>query len=139
MIESSGFGSALFLVGSDLSTRTDAQMRYVNMAPHLHHLTSSSSMYYHLLAKDTTRGSISATSLGSLLDLPTLNNPPDHDGYAGPVIPGAGLARRLLAAPGSHPPRIALVQFVAEGDNIPDAHAMASMVADTLKIEIQGK
>ncbi|KAF8598696.1 hypothetical protein BDV93DRAFT_526612 [Ceratobasidium sp. AG-I] len=123
MIGSSGFGSVLFLVGSDLSTRTDAQM---------------SSMYYHLLAKDTAPDSISATSLGSLLGLPTLDPPPDNDDRAGAVIPGTGLARRLLAAPGSHPPRIALVQFVAEGDNIPDAHAMASMVANTLKIEIQG-
>lgn len=123
MIRSSGFGSVLFLVGSDLSTRTDAQM---------------SSAYYHILAKDTTPDSILATSLGSLLGLPTLNPSPNDDATVpGPVIPGAGLARRLLAAHGSVPPRIALVQFVAEGDNIPDAHAMASMVANTLKSKIQ--
>lgn len=102
-------------------------------------LTSPSSAYYHILAKDTTPDSILATSLGSLLGLPTLNPSPNDDATVpGPVIPGAGLARRLLAAHGSVPPRIALVQFVAEGDNIPDAHAMASMVANTLKSKIQG-
>ncbi|KAG8719163.1 hypothetical protein FRC08_003515 [Ceratobasidium sp. 394] len=119
MIGSSGFRSVLYLVGSDLSTRTDAQM---------------SSVYYHALSKNTTKGDISATPLGSILDLPVFADSADAQDV---VIPGAGLARRLLSAPGSSPPRVALVQFVAEGDNIPDAHAMAAMVAKTLKIEIQ--
>jgi hypothetical protein len=98
-------------------------------------LVHISSAYYHLLSKDTRKESVSGTPLGRLLDLPTLADGPDPQTT---IIPGAGLARRLLSAPGSSPPRIALVQFVAEGDNIPDAHAMASMVAETLKMEIQG-
>ncbi|QRV82718.1 proteasome assembly chaperone 2 [Ceratobasidium sp. AG-Ba] len=120
MIQSSAFGNVLYLVGSDLSTRTDAQM---------------SSVYYHALSKDTTKGNISATPLGSIVDLPAFAGGVDAQDA---IIPGAGLARRLLSAPGSNPPRAALVQFVAEGDNIPDAHAMAAMVAKVLKIETQG-
>ncbi|KAG9124641.1 hypothetical protein FRC07_010808 [Ceratobasidium sp. 392] len=119
MIESSGFGALLYLVGSDLSTRTDAQM---------------SSIYYHALSKNTTKGDISAAPLGSILDLPAFADSVDAQDV---VIPGAGLARRLLSAPGSSPPRVALVQFVAEGDNVPDARAMAAMVAKLLKVEIQ--
>jgi hypothetical protein len=73
-----------------------------------------------------------------LLELPSLGQTLEdrRDGES-PVIPGAGLARRFLTTPGTTP-RIALVQYVAEGDNIPDAYAMATMVAKLLKIEIQG-
>ncbi|CUA76221.1 Proteasome assembly chaperone 2 [Rhizoctonia solani] len=122
-IDSSGFGSVLYLVGADQSARTDAQM---------------GSNRYVILAKDTTRDSILSTPLASLLELPSLGHSlsdqadPDHS-----VIPGTGLARRLLKAPGTTP-GIALIQYVAEGDNIPDAHAMAAAVAETLKIQIQG-
>ncbi|QRW23831.1 proteasome assembly chaperone 2 [Rhizoctonia solani] len=122
-IDSNGFGSVLFLVGSDQSARTDAQM---------------GSNHYVILAKDTTQELITSTSLTGLLELPLLGRPlADQDNLENSVIPGTGLARRLLRAPGTTP-RIALMQYVAEGDNIPDAHAMATVVAKALKIQIEG-
>ncbi|KAH7332648.1 PAC2 family-domain-containing protein [Rhizoctonia solani] len=122
-IESSGFGSVLYLVGSDQSARTDAQM---------------GSNRYVILAKDTTQDSIMSTPLAGLLELPPLGHSlTDQDDPEKSVIPGTGLARRLLRAPGTTP-SIALVHYVAEGDNLPDAHAMATTVAETLKIQIQG-
>ncbi|EUC60628.1 PAC2 family protein [Rhizoctonia solani AG-3 Rhs1AP] len=121
-IDSSGFGSVLYLVGSDQSARTDAQM---------------GSNCYVILAKDTTRDSIISTPLAGLLELPPLGHSlADQLGPETSVIPGTGLARRLLRASGATP-SIALIQYVAEGDNIPDAHAMAAAVAETLKIQIQ--
>ncbi|CAE6430446.1 unnamed protein product [Rhizoctonia solani] len=122
-IESSGFGSVLYLVGSDQSARTDDQM---------------GSNRYVILAKDTTRDSIMSTPLADLLQLPPLGHSlADQDDPEKSVIPGTGLARRLLRAPGTTP-SIALVHYVAEGDNLPDAHAMATTVAETLKMQIQG-
>ncbi|CAE6456418.1 unnamed protein product [Rhizoctonia solani] len=122
-VESNGFGSVLFLVGSDQSARTDSQM---------------GSNHYVILAKDTTQESIASTSLTGLLELPLPGHPPtDQDSTESSVIPGSGLARRLLRAPGTTP-RIALVQYVAEGDNIPDSHEMATVVAKALKMKIQG-
>ncbi|KDN39377.1 hypothetical protein RSAG8_08894, partial [Rhizoctonia solani AG-8 WAC10335] len=79
-----------------------------------------------------------STPLAGLLELPPLGySLTDQDDPEKSVIPGTGLARRLLRAPGSIP-SIALIQYVAEGDNIPDAHEMAAAVAETLKIQIQG-
>ncbi|KAB5593166.1 Proteasome assembly chaperone 2 [Ceratobasidium theobromae] len=122
MVESSGFGSVLYLVGSDQSARSDAQM---------------GSIHYHILAKHTTRDSIVTTPLASLLDLPLLGQTQENqDTKENTIIPGAGLARRFLNTPGTTP-RIALVQYIAEGDNIPDAHAMAAMVAKLLKIDVK--
>ncbi|KAG8732484.1 hypothetical protein FRC11_013310 [Ceratobasidium sp. 423] len=122
-IELSGFGSVLYLVGSDQSARTDSQM---------------GSNHYVILAKDTTRDSIMSTPLAGLLELPLLGHSlADQDDTESSVIPGTGLARRLLRAPGATP-SIALIQYVAEGDNIPDAHAMAAVVAGALKMQIQG-
>jgi hypothetical protein len=91
-----------------------------------------------ILAKDTTQELISSTLLTGLLELPLLGHLlTDQDGTENSAIPGSGLARRLLGAPGTTP-RIALLQYVAEGDNIPDAHEMAAVVAKALKIEVQG-
>ncbi|ELU38916.1 PAC2 domain-containing protein [Rhizoctonia solani AG-1 IA] len=96
------------------------------------------SNHYVILAKDTTQELITSTSLTGLLELPLLGRPlADQDNLENSVIPGTGLARRLLRAPGTTP-RIALMQYVAEGDNIPDAHAMATVVAKALKIQIEG-
>lgn len=143
MVESSGFGSVLYLVGSDQSARSDAQMGCVSInkcttyssKPHLGYR----SIHYHILAKHTTRDSIVTTPLASLLDLPLLGQTQENqDTKENTIIPGAGLARRFLNTPGTTP-RIALVQYIAEGDNIPDAHAMAAMVAKLLKIDVKGK
>ena len=79
-----------------------------------------------------------STPLASLLELPPFGHSlSDQANTEDSVIPGTGLARRLLRAPGTTA-SIALIQYVAEGDNIPDAHEMAAAVAEALKIQIQG-
>jgi proteasome assembly chaperone 2 len=82
-------------------------------------------------------------TLAALGDLPVpeytpTSTPAQPSGTASedPFIPGGGLTRRILTSLGAEwqIPTVALLQFVLEGDNRPDARIMATVVARVLAV-----
>ncbi|CAG7846171.1 Proteasome assembly chaperone 2 {ECO:0000256/PIRNR:PIRNR010044} [Serendipita indica DSM 11827] len=134
-IQKFSFKSVVVLAGMDTTNRSDAQMQspsYYLIPP------STSSLPDQLSERLSILPAYEAPPVPLYLQKPDSNSAqPKEDGGV-PVIPGGGLARRILSSLSTaNIPTLAILQFVMEGDNRGDAGMMVAVLNRVLDLDLQ--